>query len=473
LSIPRRRATSTLVLVALLIAGSVLSASPAAAAEPVRIMPLGDSITEGFAGAATYRYWLDGRLDAAGVAFDFVGSRTGVRDGAPRFPDFDQQHDGHAGWRADQLLAGKWDRAAEGRLADWAAAHRPDVVLLHVGTNDIRQCETPASTATEVGQIVAALRQANPDVDVVLARIIATTPDPARWCAAQTDARLRDYNGRLGTLASALTTERSRVVTVDQYTGFSVAADTYDGVHPDESGEQRMAEVWEAGVLGLLGGTAPPPPPATPTIALRGATTSAAGTGKVVDLATPAGSRPGDVLLASIAVEGNVDVAVPPGWSLLPGWPRATGAESWRVKQYVLLRTVAAGEPAVHRFTRTGTRHAATLLAYSGVDTTAPVDASGSQVTGWVNGKTPAITTTVPGAEVVALVSLRNGQQATTTVAPPAEMTERAEVGRAYVAAEAASVVRAQPGAVPASTFTFSQQAQGVLSAVALRPAAG
>src|SRR5687767_12424317 len=71
---------------------------PAAAASPVRIMPIGDSITEGSDGSVTYRRFLWLQLAAAGHRVDFVGTRSGVRDGVPKYTDFDQDHDGHAGW---------------------------------------------------------------------------------------------------------------------------------------------------------------------------------------------------------------------------------------------------------------------------------------------------------------------------------------------------------------------------------------
>lgn len=63
--------------------GDTPSRTPAPAAT-LRIMPLGDSITEGDNEAATYRYYLQEDLEGAGVAVDFVGSRSGVFRGTPR-----------------------------------------------------------------------------------------------------------------------------------------------------------------------------------------------------------------------------------------------------------------------------------------------------------------------------------------------------------------------------------------------------
>ena len=72
-----------------------LCASMAALAEPTRIMPLGDSITDNDA-YSSYRRPLWKRLQQANRSVDFVGTRQG-----PFHNDFDYDHEGHAGWRID------------------------------------------------------------------------------------------------------------------------------------------------------------------------------------------------------------------------------------------------------------------------------------------------------------------------------------------------------------------------------------
>ena len=39
---------------------------------------------------------------------------------------------------------------------------------------------------------------------------------------------------------------------VDLYTDFDPAADTHDGVHPNESGEKKMADDWFEALSGML-----------------------------------------------------------------------------------------------------------------------------------------------------------------------------------------------------------------------------
>ena len=68
----------------------------------IRIMPLGDSITWGTGSSdqTGYRRSLFLSLTGAGYPVDFVGSRS---NGIPN--DFDKFHEGHGGFRDDQVAA--------------------------------------------------------------------------------------------------------------------------------------------------------------------------------------------------------------------------------------------------------------------------------------------------------------------------------------------------------------------------------
>ncbi|NUK01368.1 hypothetical protein HRW23_30040 [Streptomyces lunaelactis] len=95
------------------------------AASDLRVMPLGDSITYGVGSPtkSSYRSALWDRLDGQTKSLDFVGSAQ-----SGQLPDID--HEGHPGWRIDEI-------------ADVAGCnlphYRPNVVTLHIGTNDMNQ----------------------------------------------------------------------------------------------------------------------------------------------------------------------------------------------------------------------------------------------------------------------------------------------------------------------------------------------
>jgi hypothetical protein len=220
-----RRGTVLIAVVFVVALIAATEARPAVA--QTRIMPLGDSITEAYTGYASYRYWLWHALADDGYQADFVGSMTGVYNGPPLYPDFDQDHEGHWGWRSDEVLA---------ELSSWAAAAQPEVVLLHLGHNDLWQGQGVASTIVDLEAIVTALRTVNPDVTVVLAQVIPST------IAALSE--IPALNTEIAVLAATLSTTQSPVIVVDQWTGFDAATDTYDGVHPNQTGEQKISAKW-------------------------------------------------------------------------------------------------------------------------------------------------------------------------------------------------------------------------------------
>ena len=221
-----------------------------------RIMPLGDSITETFAPRESYRYFLWNSLQNSGFRdIDFVGSEHGVLNGNPANTNFDMDHEGHTGWTADQIAA---------QTEQWARTYRPDIVLLHAGTNDVRYKQSVASTINELGLIIDRLRTGNPNVAVLLSTIIPNQENPSGTAA---------LNDAIPRLVGQKNRSDSRVILVDQYSGFDLSRDTFDGLHPNESGERKMASRFFTALQPILSNPPPPPPAPTPThVPLTGTT---------------------------------------------------------------------------------------------------------------------------------------------------------------------------------------------------------
>ncbi|WP_253895075.1 SGNH/GDSL hydrolase family protein [Corallococcus exercitus] len=197
---------------------------------PKRVMPLGDSITQGAAGHASYRCQLWRKLTRNGYRADFVGTlATGyLGENTCSAARFDRDHEGHWSWRTDQVLA---------NISSWAESTRPDLVLIHLGTNDTYHDQTEDSTVSELEQIIDRLRVVNPRVKVFLAQLIPTA-------GAALALKIQSLNQRMPGLAAAKSTADSPVYVVDQWTDFNPSTDTYDGVHPNLIGEEKMAERW-------------------------------------------------------------------------------------------------------------------------------------------------------------------------------------------------------------------------------------
>jgi len=206
----------------------------------IAVMPLGDSITQANRERNSYRRPLWMALVGENRPVDFVGSLRDNHQGPPPDPDFDLDHEGHWGWTADQVLA---------EIPAWAAAHRPDVVLLQLGTNDVLRGQSLPGTIEELTGIVLALRAANPGVSVLLARL---TP-----VSGPENARIAAFNELVPGLVARLDTPSARVIEVDQFTAIDPVADTVDGLHPNAAGEARMAERWLQALRPVLDARAP------------------------------------------------------------------------------------------------------------------------------------------------------------------------------------------------------------------------
>ncbi len=189
-------------------------------------MPLGDSITQGNSTHNSYRRSLWLKLKQAGYAVDFVGSERFALGGSAPNPDFDPDHEGHWGWRIEEVLS---------RIDGWARAANPDIVLIHLGTNDVGSGEKLEVSIAELRQLIQALRKVNPQVKILLAQLIPLSG---------AESKIQQFNQQIAQLAKELNTSKSPVFLVDQFSGFNVQKDTYDGVHPNESGEQKISDRW-------------------------------------------------------------------------------------------------------------------------------------------------------------------------------------------------------------------------------------
>jgi lysophospholipase L1-like esterase len=226
--------------------------STSGAAETLRILPLGDSITQGRGGSnpvQSYRYELWKRLIDANVDFDFVGEMQHGFDeqihGDPVYPDyqgnvFDKDHQGHWGWTTKEILEGtsqSW-RRKEGRLPLWLEAYTPDIALILLGTNDGRSASFDlAETRANMSAIIDQLRADNPEIIIFLGLLF------------QGYEPLPLINQAYRELAEEKTTETSPIHVVDHSVGWindpsEPNADTIDNDHPSPSGDQKLANNW-------------------------------------------------------------------------------------------------------------------------------------------------------------------------------------------------------------------------------------
>ncbi|MBV7338530.1 SGNH/GDSL hydrolase family protein [Chloroflexi bacterium TSY] len=214
---------------------------------PCHILPLGDSITQGELAWGSYRSDLLALLVNDGYNVDFVGSHTKHVNGEPVGPDYDVDHEGHWGWRVDEIIDGREsdDGSGTGRLVEWLVEYTPDIVLLHLGTNDMFAQDSVENTVRELEQVIDILRDDNANVTILLAKLI---PVNVQFAQESIDALNNEMDG----IAARKNRDRSPVIVVDQSDGFDAEIDTYDDVHPNESGRLKMAQKWMAALEPFL-----------------------------------------------------------------------------------------------------------------------------------------------------------------------------------------------------------------------------
>ncbi|MFI9005717.1 ricin-type beta-trefoil lectin domain protein [Actinosynnema sp. NPDC053489] len=223
---------------AALVTAALLPAGPAAAESNggVRVMPLGDSITEGTQVPGGYRIGLWQRLAAGNYRTDFVGSQF---NGPGSLGDHD--HEGHPGWRIDQIDA---------NIVTWLRNTTPRTVLLHIGTNDILQNYNVSGAPGRLSTLIDRITATAPNADVFVATIIPLANSGQ-------EAAARTFNAAIPGIVQGKVNAGKRVRLVDMHSALTTA-DLIDGVHPTATGYDKMAATWYSALRSVPGSIGDP-----------------------------------------------------------------------------------------------------------------------------------------------------------------------------------------------------------------------
>jgi lysophospholipase L1-like esterase len=228
-----------------------------AEAGSLKILPLGDSITHAEVNRASYRYPLWKKLIDADIEFDFVGSMDSqlatYSKGTPPQPDykghnFDQDHEGHFAWEANDIVNGRNPNngTGSGSLSQWMLDYDFDIALVHLGTNDAFYRQSNPQVAAELRAVINTLREDNPNAIILLAKVIPTSRSRADQQAVE------KINEMIPSVVLQMNNSDSPVILVDHFSGFDANVETYDGVHPNALGEERMAQRWFDAIIASI-----------------------------------------------------------------------------------------------------------------------------------------------------------------------------------------------------------------------------
>ncbi|HWJ11708.1 MAG TPA: GDSL-type esterase/lipase family protein [Nocardioides sp.] len=220
-----------------LAAGLVVIGDGAASArtdEPVRpkVLVLGDSLSQGFGGDSTWRYWFWRETNRQGVPVDFVGPDAGFIAGyGTRYerPNlaFDRHHAARGGSTVNDHLA---------KVDALMTTYQPDVVVVELGVNDALRGDSGATIAAELEELMGHVWQQAPAAQVLLAEV------PSHQARPEADAAGSEANA----LLAARFADDGRVFVAHNRTDaqrpWAPSVHTFDGLHPNAAGQTLLAQ---------------------------------------------------------------------------------------------------------------------------------------------------------------------------------------------------------------------------------------
>lgn len=195
-------------------------------------------MTIGSAGEHTWRYRLWRHLCATyDGPFSLVGPRETLHDKATDAPtsyayaepDFPRAH--LAGWGEG------WIHMAP-LIADAVRESRADVLLISLGLIDLGFYTNEEQTAENVRAFVDQARRARPRIRMVLLPVI---PNIRAEADATFGAQVSLFNELLAKTATDLDEPGSPILPASLPPSYDIHRDTYDGTHPNASGEHKIA----------------------------------------------------------------------------------------------------------------------------------------------------------------------------------------------------------------------------------------
>ncbi|CZT02070.1 uncharacterized protein RAG0_09396 [Rhynchosporium agropyri] len=191
----------------------------------LRILTVGASIAHGYPSVSGngFRNALRNKLVWNGNPVNMVGT---VQTGSM----VDNDVEAWGGFIIDQVAA----------KAENSIKFQPNIVLLHVGDNDMKLNFDVANAHNRLGTLVDRLFATIPGVT-----IIASTLLPSSALAG----REKIYNANLPGMVKSRQAAGKKILLVDMASSFFSLADiTSDGIHPTDAGFDKMAAVWYQGI---------------------------------------------------------------------------------------------------------------------------------------------------------------------------------------------------------------------------------
>ncbi len=224
------------------LAGLVLISASQAQTPPIRIMPLGDSITYGQNTPGGYRLPLYVALTNAGYNVDFVGTRTDNATNA--LPD--SNHQGmsgltQSGWRISGGQIGLTEF-----MPDWFnAVADPDVILLHIGTYDFGMTNDYPNAINRLDALISRIATNRPCANIIVTTLLPRAEPYNTWITTT-------FNPLVSGKVDAQRALGRKVHFLDMY-AYLTTGDLSDTLHPTAAGYAKMADAWFPAITNIIG----------------------------------------------------------------------------------------------------------------------------------------------------------------------------------------------------------------------------
>ena len=203
---------------------------------PIRIMPLGDSITYGSPIPGGYRNPLYHALTNLGYAVNFIGTQNGNATNA--LPEI--YHEGHGGWKISDPSIGLYENI----LGWFGAIADPDVILLHIGTNDSGGGTTFTNAIERLDALITRMAVAKPNAHIIVTSLMKRT-------GSNYAAITNYFNPFVPGKCAAQAALGRRVTFLDMH-AYLELTDMSDGLHPNAGGYVKMANAWVPAITNVI-----------------------------------------------------------------------------------------------------------------------------------------------------------------------------------------------------------------------------
>lgn len=229
------------------------------AANPIKIMPVGDSITDDCVTNGAWRLFLQPLLDTNEIAFTNTGRLLGA--GYPGFTK--RRHEGYCG----SVIAppgvfavysySTTDAYLQKIIRDALAItnNRPDLMLILIGANDIGRGRNPWVVATnDMPNLLSVIFSNAPNAHVLLAKMTTLQNADLGYNAYATNVPI--YNATLQSMVNQRQALGQKVFLADMFSAVDYSTMFLsDHLHPNPVGLKAIANEWAARIETLVSRT--------------------------------------------------------------------------------------------------------------------------------------------------------------------------------------------------------------------------